>query len=195
MSPVEPFLRELDRLWDGEDRVTLRVIGSVALMLQAPFVRVTKDYDVLEVASLTEDTRQRLRQLGGAKTPLAVRHGLYLDIVPAGLPFLPMPPLFHHSEELSAMLRHFEVEVLDVVDVVISKLKRFSVSDQGDIEEMANLGVVDPVVVLERFKIALDANSMSAVADDYPKIVENFHAVQRDWLYVDESDIDLPRWS
>ncbi len=130
MSPVEPFLRELDRLWDGEDRVTLRVIGSVALMLQAPFVRVTKDYDVL-----------------------------------------------------------------DVVDVVISKLKRFSVSDQGDIEEMANLGVVDPVVVLERFKIALDANSMSAVADDYPKIVENFHAVQRDWLYVDESDIDLPRWS
>ena len=63
MSPIEAFLRELDRLWDGETRVTLRVIGSVALMLQAPFVRVTKDYDVLEVASLSEDTRQRLRQL------------------------------------------------------------------------------------------------------------------------------------
>lgn len=195
MSPVEAFLRELDRLWDGEDRVTLRVIGSVALMLQVPFVRPTKDSDVLEVASLSEDARHRLRTLGGEKTPLAERHRIYLDIVPAALPFLPKPPVFHRSEELSAKLQHFEVEVLDVIDVVVSKLKRFSVNDQGDIEEMANLGAVDPTLFLERFKNALDANSMSAVADDYPMIVDNFHAVQRDWLFVDESDVELPNWS
>ena len=67
------FLRELDRLWDGETRVTLRVIGSVALMLRAPFVRVTKVYDVLEVASLSADG---LRALTKDPTPPAVPDGV-----------------------------------------------------------------------------------------------------------------------
>ena len=194
MSPIEAFLIELDRLWDGEEWVLLRVIGSVALMLQVPFVRPTKDYDVLEVASLSAETQERLRVLGGEKTELAKRHQVYLDIVPSGLPFLPKPPIFHPAPELSAKLTHFDIEVLDVVDVVISKLKRFSVNDQGDIEEMANLGALDPEVFLARFRNALDANDMSAMVDDYPKILDNFHAVQRDWLYVEESDIDLPSW-
>jgi hypothetical protein len=194
MSPVESFLLELDRLWDGEGRVTLRVIGSVALMLQVEYVRPTKDSDVLEVASLTASTRERLRELGGKGTPLAERHQVYLDIVPAGLPFLPRPPLFHTSLELSAKLKHFEIKVLDVVDVVISKLKRFSVNDQGDIEKMAELGVIDPVVFVERLQNAFEGNSMSAIVDDYPKILANFHAVQRDWLYMDETEMDLPSW-
>jgi hypothetical protein len=163
-------------------------------MLQVPFVRPTKDYDVLEVASLSAETQRRLRVLGGEKTKLAERHQVYLDIVPSGLPFLPKPPIFHSAPELSAKLTHFDIEVLDVVDVVISKLKRFSVNDQGDIEEMANLGALDPEVFLARFRNALDANNMSAMVDNYPKILDNFHAVQRDWLYVEESDIDLPSW-
>lgn len=194
MSPVEAFLLELDRLWDGDDCVSLRVIGSVALMLQVDYMRPTKDSDVLEVATLTTRTRERLRELGGKGTPLALRHQVYLDIVPEALPFLPRPPLFHPAVELSAKLKHFEVEVLDVVDVVISKLKRFSASDQGDIEAMAEMGVVDPGVFVERFMSAYDGNLMSAIVDDYPKILANFHAVQRDWLYMDETEIDLPSW-
>ena len=195
MTPIDAFLSELDRSWDGDDRVTLRVIGSVALMLQAPYVRATKDYDVLEVSELGPETRDRLQLLGGKGTKLAERHQVYLDVVPAGLPFLPRPPLFHPLPEASAKLQHFSIEVLCVADVCVSKLKRFSASDQGDIEAMANLGVLDSEDVLDRFRNAIDANSMSAVAEDYPKILERFQAVQRDWLCVDETEIDLPDWS
>ena len=195
MTPIDAFLTELDRSWDGEDRVTLRVIGSVALMLQAPYVRATKDYDVLEVAELSPGTRERLQLLGGKGTKLATRHQVYLDVVPAGLPFLPRPPLFHPVPEASAKLWHFSIEVLCVADVCVTKLKRFSASDQGDIEAMTGCGALDPEEFLVRFRNAIDANSMSAVVDDYPKILERFHAVQRDWLYVDETEIDLPDWS
>jgi hypothetical protein len=56
----------------------------------------------------------------------------------AAIPFLPQVPLWHSMPKLSASLRHFEVEVLDVVDVIVSKLKRFNANDVSDIEAMVD---------------------------------------------------------
>ncbi|HJW72516.1 MAG TPA: DUF6036 family nucleotidyltransferase [Geothrix sp.] len=195
-SPIDEFIRELDHRWDGDPgpKITLRVLGSVALMMLTDYWRGTRDGDVLETLELTPTIKGRLLALGGKGTPLAEKHHIYLDLVASGLPLLPHPPKYHEATQLNETLEHFRVEVLDVTDVVVSKLKRFNASDQKDIEEMADRGLVDRDELLKRFLAALDAAQMSAYADDFPNCVRNFHRVEREWLYTDESVIDLPGW-
>ncbi|MFX4377503.1 hypothetical protein ABTA44_20860, partial [Acinetobacter baumannii] len=79
------------------------------------------------------DIKERLRTLAGKNTDLHKRTRLYLDIVIAGLPFLPHGPKFHSQTALNTDLKHFEITALDVVDVVVSKLKRFNSDDAGDV--------------------------------------------------------------
>jgi len=169
----------------------LRVIGSGALMLQVKYLRGTKDGDVLESLAINQAVKGKLLGLGGPGTPLARRCGIYLDVVNSGLPFLPRLPLFHPIERLNAAMQNFTVEALDVVDVVVSKLKPFRPNDRRDIESMCNLGHVDPDLVVERFRAAADAILGSAYADDLPLYAERLNQIERDWLFTDESQFDF----
>jgi hypothetical protein len=193
MTPFDDFLIELDHRWVPEtnQRICFRVIGSVALMLQADYRRVTKDGDMLETIALTTAIQDRLLALGGKATELAEKHNIYLDIVHSGLPFLPHLPTYHKCSPLNERLVHFEIEVLDVLDVVVTKLKPFRPNDRKDIEAMADLGLVDPELLVERFRSAMDRASMSSCADDFPKYISNLNRVERDWLYTDETVFDL----
>src|SRR5262245_52761944 len=105
-------------------------------MLQAHYERGTKDSDVLETPDLTAEIKDQLIRLAGAGTALHQRWRLYLEIVRNGIPFLPVAPCWHPVSALNAKLVHLELWVLDVVDVVVSKLKRFSANDQVDIDAM-----------------------------------------------------------
>lgn len=98
------------------------MLGSVALMLQTDYARGTNDGDVLETASLTGESKSLLLVVAGAGTRLHRRHGTFLDVVASGLPFLPLGPTWHPLTELNASLGILDVAVLDVVDVVVSKL-------------------------------------------------------------------------
>jgi hypothetical protein len=84
--------------------------------------------------------------------------------------------------------------VLDVLDVVIAKLPRYHKTDQDDIAAMVDRDLVDPERFLARFRSAVTRWSMDARADDLPRVVRNFHRVQRDHLFVGESEIALPSW-
>lgn len=196
MAIVSELLREIDRRWTatGEGKVVLRIIGSSALMLQTGYERGTKDSDVLETVSLTDELKRRLLSLAGKDTALHQRHNLYVDIVSQAIPFLPQVPLFHPLAELNEQLRHFTVEVLDVVDVVVSKLKRFHANDASDIRAMVDLSRVEHRVLLERFRSAVDVFSGDARAEDLPRYVKQLNRVERDYLLVPESKIDLPAW-
>ena len=196
MSEIEAFFREIDRLWEPirPGRIPLKLIGSGSLFLQADYSRTTKDGDVLETSEVTGEIKDKLKELAGKRTPLHKRTGLYLDIVFAGLPFLPQTPKFHPQPKLNASLRHFEVEVLDVVDVVVSKFSRFSPSDVEDARAMVKLGLVDHKTLIRRFEAAVDYFSMDARAEDFPDYVKNLHRVERDMLNVPESEIELPGW-
>ena len=69
-----------------------------------------------------------------------------------------------------------------VVDVVVSKLKRFSPNDTSDIDAMVHRGLVGHEPLLERFRLAYDEFTYDARAADLPKIVGHLNQVERDML-------------
>ena len=196
MPSYKQFLQELDVKWKGspEDKLLLRFLGSAALMLQTKYERGTNDGDVIETGQFTKDISDRLVNLAGRGSALYKKHRIHIHIVRAGIPFLPHTPLWHPMPQLSAMLRRFKIEVLDVVDVVVSKLKRLSSNDISDIEAMVNLGLIPLDLLIKRFKDAVDVFSMNARMDDLPQYVRNLHRVERDILATEETPIELPNW-
>jgi hypothetical protein len=196
MRAIERFLRDLDAAWPSVEKrkVRLTMIGSAALMLQAPYERGTKDSDVLRTSEITPEVNQRLIRIAGKGSKLATRHRLYLEVVSSGVPFLPQRLNCHEMTELNAGLSNFEIEALDVVDVVVSKLKRFSANDRADIGQMVDLGLVPHARLLERFRNAFEYFAHDARASDLPKYLANLHQVERDMLGVAPTDIELPSW-
>ncbi|MBX7195421.1 MAG: hypothetical protein K1X94_25420 [Sandaracinaceae bacterium] len=185
------MLRELSRDWNGPP-VTLRLIGSTALMLQSrEFSRRTTDSDVLETSDLAGPVRAQLLALAGPDTPLAARWRIHLQLVPRGLPFLPHAPMWHEVPivGLGSLIR---VEALDIVDVLVSKLKRFNAKDRSDIDAMIHR--ITHESLRDRFAAALDRFCFDARQDDLPSYIANLNQVERDMFGVAESQFELPDW-
>ena len=163
-------------------------------MLLTDYERGTKDSDVLDTIDLTRATRDGLIELAGAGTPLWRRHRVYIEIVANGIPFLPGTPTWHRWDPAGSPLEHFELFLLDVVDVVVSKIKRLNANGLDDISAMVQQGHVPHHQLVERFRSAADVFAYDARADDLPRYVDNLHQVERDLLGVDETDIELPSW-
>jgi uncharacterized nucleotidyltransferase DUF6036 len=151
---VDDLFRDLDARWGTPPpaKIRLRIIGSSALMLQTDYERGTTDSDVLETTNLSDGVRKRMLYLAGEGTTLHQRHRLYIQIVPSGIPFLPQVALYHPLAALNAELSHFDIEVLDVVDVVVAKLKRFHAADRADIDAMVKKGFVPHQRLVARFR-------------------------------------------
>ncbi len=141
---------------------------------------------------MTLPLQLQLIALAGKGTSLHRKHQMYVEILASAFPFLPVEPHWVARSELSVDLRHFSVEALDVVDVVVAKLARLHGADRGDIKAMVELGLVDPAVLVERFQSAVERVWMDARADDLPRYVRNLNWLQRDLLGVDETEVDLP---
>jgi hypothetical protein len=163
-------------------------------MLQTDYERGTKDSDVLETHDVTADVKKRLLDLAGAGTDLHTRHRIYLDVVPNGIPFLSQRAVYHGLTDLNATLRHLELEVLDVVDVVVAKLKRFHANDRSDIAAMVDLDLVPHEQLVSRFREAADSFAGDARVEELPRYLGNLHIVERDFLFVEPTDLDLPEW-
>jgi hypothetical protein len=196
VRPLEEFFRDLDTQWrwPGDAKIGLRLIGSAALMLQTKYERGTKDSDVLETTSLTDEIKTRLLAVAGKDSRLFDRHRLYLEIVASGIPFLPQGPVWHPLAALNADLEHFRIEALDVVDVVVSKFKRAHTVDMDDVAAMVDVGVVPHARLIKRFRSAVELFSCDARASDLPKYVAALHRAERDYFGVSETEIELPEW-
>jgi hypothetical protein len=117
----------------------------------------------------------------------------YIQIIKEAIPFLPQVPTWCPVPALSKLV-HLDVTVLDVVDVVVSKLKRFHAKDSADIAAMIDLGLVPHEQLIDRFRRAVDWFACDARADDLPKYCANLNQVERDLLAVEETTIELPSW-
>ena len=167
------------------------IIGSGALFLQTDHDRGTKDSDILETPEISPEISQKLRDIAGRGSPLFKRYGIFLDIVRAPIPFLPQTPIFHEAPSLK--LKNFSVKVLDIVDVVVSKLKPFRPRDVEDIEFLISKKLIPHKKLLERFRLVIDYHSMDSRAEDFPKFVKNLNEVERK-MHVPKSEIELPDW-
>jgi hypothetical protein len=196
VSAISALLTDVDRVWrpTRTGKTALHVIGASALLLQSDYGRATKDSDVLETAALDDDVKARLLALAGADSSLALKHRLYIETVPLGLPFLPQKPLWHARPEINAQLQHFEVCVLDVVDVVVSKLLRFSANDSADVHAMIARDLVPHERALARFRSALDQLSYDARNHRLQRCIDSFNEIERDAFAVAETEFDLPSW-
>ena len=193
MRSIEGLLVDLSRAWRLAARPTLQMIGCSALLLRTDYDRGTKDGDALETATLDAASQAHLLALAGNGTELATRWRIYMEVVSNGLPFLPRVPRWHPIV-IDGMTDAFAVEALDVVDVVVSKLKRFHIHDRADVEAMIERDLVPHDALVERFRDAVDVFASDARAEDLPTYVRHLHDVERDMLLVDESDIELPPW-
>ncbi|HEY1816753.1 MAG TPA: DUF6036 family nucleotidyltransferase [Kofleriaceae bacterium] len=175
MSLIHDFFAEIDDQWPHEGSKTrLSIIGCGALMLQIDYERGTKDGDVFETLDLSAEIKTQLVALAGPGSKLHARRKLYIDIVKNGIPFLPHVPRWN-PVRFDDELHHFEVVALDVVDVVVSKLKRFSANDQADIDAMVARELVQHHHLIERFRSAVDNWLGDAREVDLPKYVDNLH--------------------
>jgi hypothetical protein len=172
----------------------LRFIGSGALMLQSDYDRGTKDSDILQTVDLDAETCAQLLELADRDTEVFTRHRLYIDVVKNGVPFLARAPRWHAHSQLSTCLQHFDVYVLDVADVVVSKLKRFHANDQRDILAMVDRNLLRHEELIARFQAAMDIWQDGAQAVELPRYIANLNAVERDMLFVTESEFELPSW-
>lgn len=193
MKQIHDFLSEVDRKWKplGGEPVLLRIIGSAALMLQTDFERGTKDGDILEADEITSTVKAQLLALAGPKTDLHDKYRMYIDVVLKAILFWPQGPVFH---PVPLQLKNFTVEVLDVTDVVVSKLKPFRQSDIDDIKAMSVRKLLEHKRLINRFESAVDRFSADARAEDLPRFIKNLNSIERDILGVSESVIDLPDW-
>lgn len=195
MNSIEEFFIEIDEHWPKvETKQQLRIIGSGALMLQTPFERGTNDSDVFQTADLSDSIKSTLLAIAGRGTALHSRRRMFVDIVANGVPFLPRPQTWHAVASINQSLTRLELHALDVIDVVVSKLKPFRARDLGDIAAMIELGLVPHATLLARFKTAADEFAYGAGAHDLVHYVRNLNQVERDLLYVAESEFDLPSW-
>ena len=119
---------------------------------------------------------------------------MYAEIVANGIPFLRQRALWNPQPALNAQLEHLHIEALDVVDVVVSKLKRLSPSDEDHIEAMIEKGLVPHGALIAYFREAVDYWLGDARAEDLPKYVANLHRVERDVYGVAPTEIELPSW-
>ena len=195
MAAIENFLRDIDAHWTPPlpAPLTLRILGSTALLLQTPYRRGTKDSDVLETPEITPAVNAALLRLAGKETPLHRRHRMYLELLGPSFPFLPEEPVWHRHDFAPPLL-HLRIEVLDVTDVCVAKLARFHSTDRDDIKAMADEERIDPQRFVARFQSAAARWQMDARADRLPGIIRNLREVQRDFLFVTGSEDDLPPW-
>ncbi len=194
MNLIRGFFSEIDARWKpiGAVPIRLRIIGSAALMLQTDYERGTRDGDILEAEEITPPVRGQLLALAGPKSALCGKYRMCVELVMPAILFLPRAPIFHPVPRMP--LKNFSAEVLDVMDVVVSKLKRLNQNDADDIRAMAERKLLNHKKLVRSFESAMDGFSTDARADDFPKYIENLHRIERDLFGVPESRIDLPDW-
>jgi hypothetical protein len=194
VKPIHNLLAEIDVQWKplGGEPIRLRLIGSAALMLQTDYERGTKDADILEADELTPAVRAQLLALAGPKSVLYGKYRMYIEVVLKAILFWPQSPSFHPIPVLT--LKNFTVEVLDPTDIVVSKLKRLNQNDIDDIRAMAGKNLLDHKKLVSRFESAVDRFSADARAEDLPAYIRNLNRIERDFLGVPESRIELPEW-
>lgn len=157
----------------------LPIIGYVALEMAGLPERGTKDIDALKTGVLMDPKSANVVEFltaeFGKKSPGEFRHGVYLDIVSASIPWLPHPPKFIQVEKMSCVT----LTRLDPADVCVSKIfsafksTRDRPNDKKDVISALDSGLFRLEDLILRMDVTLPRYEAHAEAPDiFPKAIE-----------------------
>jgi hypothetical protein len=132
------FLTELDaalaEVASEGQRLDLYLIGRSALALHHHLEIApggTRDVDVVQTHHPLSPLMQKALELFGQGTAKAREIGLYLEVVPSGLP--PLPCWYNsRSQQVPSDWKVIRVWQLEIHDLAVTKLKSFRSQDRAD---------------------------------------------------------------
>jgi hypothetical protein len=125
----------------GGRTLDLYHIGRSALVWQYGSAVTTSDVDVLQPRGESDLIALALT-LFGKGTEGTTRYGLYLEVVPEGLP--PVPAGYNkRARRVDGPWRVLRVFHLDPHDLAATKMRRFATKDREDIRQLCDLGLID----------------------------------------------------
>ena len=186
MTEYIAIFEDIDRVLNerfGRLALPFRIIGRSALEMAGLPERGTKDVDALEeflrVDTLSDEQLAEIEEFleseFGKKSPGALRHGLYLDLVDKGIAWLPQHPRFIDEKKLTSIT----VSRLCPVDVCVSKtFAAFKLgakrgSDRPDIIEAIDAELVDVAEYVSRLDETFPVYETHAEAPEaFPQILK-----------------------
>ncbi|MFH1653308.1 MAG: hypothetical protein ABIE74_04545 [Pseudomonadota bacterium] len=194
-----------DAVHKNFDRITIefKLIGFSALEIAGLPERGTKDVDTLKTDILNDpknmDVLNFLEKEYGKRSPGSFRYGMYLDIVPVAIVWLPPQPQFISFKKFNCL----NVTRLNPTDVLISKtFSNFLSSanrkqDVKDIFDAFDTRLVDPKEYIKRLDEALPKYEIHAEAlEIFPKVIDFVEKRIIPYYIIDGTMLSytLPNW-
>lgn len=180
-SDVVALLRELDARLEGTP-TKVWIGGGAAILLAYEGTLATVDVDLIgeKVGDLLH-----MSSVASKGSPLHRATNLYCDVVPPGL----FPSEFGWRGRAIPVdvpeLSHLKVRVLEIHDLIISKLKRFSPKDRQDIRHLCG-----KAVCLEVLRKRYWGARMLFDYDEREELDRNFNLVETEFLGADATSFD-----
>lgn len=169
-TQIERFLHELDLLTEGGPH-TLYLSGGAAVVLGYGGIEQTKDVDAV---GTREPFHEILLTKAGRKSKLHSEMNLFFEVVP---PIYPWAPGWRdRSIPAEASLEHIQLRLLEVHDLIISKLLRLHAKDRSDIETLTRHETFSPETLVERYRAAREELKFY-MADKVEKADKNLNVV------------------
>ena len=180
-SNLQVFLQELDK--HVSNKADFLVGGAGALLLAYDPAVATQDIDF--IGEKTEVLR-KLSDVAGKDSEIHRLTDYYVDIVPPG--WFPNAPGWHERAVPVDVpgLRHINLRVLELHDLILSKLKRFGSGDRQDIRSLCDRDELDIRTLRERYEQARQLYDH----DEREKLDRNFRIVEVEFLGLEPSDFD-----
>jgi hypothetical protein len=138
------FLKELDGALDAPTQV--HCIGGFVLVAHYGLPRATKDIDYLcQIGS----GKVELMSIAGEGTPLATKHGVYVQRVPVAC--FPEDYETRLKEMFPGDFRHLRLMALDPYDLILTKLDRNGDVDRSDARYLIETLKLRAEILRERY--------------------------------------------
>ncbi len=143
--PWEGFLQAVDA--ELHHDVEIHCFGGFVLTVMWDLSRPTGDVDFL--AAAPANVAAELLAIAGAGSPLAKRHGLYLQLVTVS----DFPDDYEDRlvDITPTSLSRLRLRALTAEDLILSKLTRNSPKDIHDVRHLAKRGALNPTLLYDRY--------------------------------------------
>ncbi len=181
LENLTSFLVHLDQDLASDDKVVLYMGGGAAILLAYEGQLRTEDVDLIgEKAGVLK----RLSDKAGKGSDLHRATEYYLDIVPPGL----FPQEWGWRGRAKRVdvpgVVHIDLRVLELHDLILSKLKRFAGKDREDIRGLCNRGDFESETLRSRFVQA----RLRYDHDEREKLDGNYRFLEIEFLALEPSD-------